>query len=93
MSAFGGKADMAIALEMSAFDPKRKPTWVVAPPQEFAPSGLAPKAKRADSNRPAFSDPRTSEEVVANDYQWSCEKMVTANPQGGKKCRAIVESS
>jgi hypothetical protein len=69
---------------MSANDPKRKPPWFAAPPQELLPSSLAPRAKRADPNGPAFSDPRTSEEVAADDYQWSSEKMVTANPQGGK---------
>jgi len=55
-----------------------------APPLALPSGGLAPRTKRADPNRPAFSEQRTSEEVAANDHQWSFEKKVTADPQGGK---------
>jgi hypothetical protein len=48
------------------------------------PSGLAPRAKKAEPSQTGVRDPRTSEEVAANDYQWSSEKMMTANPQGEK---------
>jgi hypothetical protein len=65
-------------LDVAEFGPKRIATAVLLP------SNLAPGAKRADSNRPAFSNPRTSEELAASDHQWSSEKMVTANPQGEK---------
>ena len=47
MSAFGCKADMPFALQMSAFDPKR--TWRVAPTQ----NGVFPSA--ALSRYDAFS--------------------------------------
>ena len=65
-------------------DPKKKPTWVRRATAGAAAKRLAPRGKRADPNRPTFSDPRTLEEVAANDYQWSFEKKVTTNPQGGK---------
>ena len=65
-------------------DPKTKPTWVRRATAGAAAKRLAPRGMRADPNRPTFSDPRTSEEVAANDYQWSFEKKVTTNPQGGK---------
>src|SRR5260370_40461242 len=55
-----------------------------APPLALPSSGLAPRTKGGDPNRLAFSDPRTSVEAAANDYQSSSEIMLTANPQGGK---------
>jgi hypothetical protein len=36
-----------------------------APPLALPSGGLAPRTKRADPNRPAFSDPRTSVEAAA----------------------------
>jgi hypothetical protein len=61
--------------------------------QVLLPSGLAPRAKKADltdrrsaiQERPKKSPPTTISDCLRN--------KVMANPQGEKKCRAIVESS
>ena len=50
-------------------DPKKKPTCVRRATAGAAGKRLAPRGKRADLNKLAFNDPRTSEEVTANGYR------------------------
>jgi hypothetical protein len=75
------KADMLLLVNLTRSESRR---GFAAPPLALPSSGLAPRTKRADPNRPAFSNPKTSVEAAANDYQSSSEKVVRANPQGGK---------